>query len=64
MATGNNGGTLHLTFIGLRTRKNDISERKVDCVMPGCNEKQKNIPGHGKAFQRETCFQRCAWHSM
>jgi hypothetical protein len=53
MATGNNGATLHLTFIGLRTRKNDVSERKVDCVMPGCNEKQKTFRVMARHFKEK-----------
>ena len=44
MASGNSGNLktlINLSLNGLRSRRNDVSEIKVDCIEPECNVKQK-----------------------
>jgi hypothetical protein len=53
MATGNIGITIKLSLNGLRTRKNDVSERKVDCIIPDCTVKQKTFREIARHFDEK-----------
>ena len=54
MATGNLGTELHLTVLNsMRKRTSEIAEKKVDCVMPGCDEKQKTFRVIARHFKNK-----------
>jgi hypothetical protein len=74
MATGNLSAQLRKTLNSMRKRGTEISEKKVDCLMAGCEEKSKTFRVIAKHF-RDThssssvlgfrCdFPSCKWFCM
>ena len=57
MATGNLSAELRKTLNSMRKRGTEISEKKVDCLMAGCEEKSKTFRVIAKHFPKYTFTQ-------
>ena len=53
MAEGNMNISIKLSLKGLRSRKNDASEIKVNCIIPDCSVKQKTFRVVAKHFNEK-----------
>jgi hypothetical protein len=53
MAEGNMNISIKLSLKGLRSRKNDVSEIKVNCIIPDCTVKQKTFRVMARHFNEK-----------
>jgi hypothetical protein len=51
MATGNLSAELRIAVGSMRFRGTELSERKVDCILPGCEVKSKTFRVIAKHFR-------------
>ena len=74
MATGNLSAELRMSVGSMRFRGTELSERKVDCILPGCEVKSKTFRVIAKHFRTThsdesvlgfRCkFPSCSWYCM
>jgi hypothetical protein len=74
MATGNLSAELRIAVGSMRFRGTELSERKVDCILPGCEVKSKTFRVIAKHFRNThstesvlgfRCkFPSCSWYCM